>query len=221
MATEIAFGITLADIKEFLGYDEDDETYDAAILVYMDAGLAMLRELTGRQLTRAWYRDTLAAMPDRLYLREYPVGSIISVQLGGVDVATSDYQAFMNSGYIQFKNFYFPRFSMQIPGRFMTVDYVGGYETLPGNYLLALYSGIQAAVTQRNQISNYGGAVKRISVYDVGVTDFAVSKSGTSNAVLRETMTEQLGALLASAVSLGAPLLHESELIGDVPGSPT
>jgi hypothetical protein len=209
------FEITLNDVKSFLGYTQTDTSpaaydtsRDAILTVLLNGALELLKTLLGRNLERGTYRDTLEYQPQRLYLHEWPVVSITSIEIGDVAVDATSYITFLSRGYVFFKRAV-ERFSDET--LFLKVVYVAGYETLPDDLFLAVMTAIQAADNANQQIGTQGGIVKRISVYDVGVTDYAVPKD--LNNVMHETMQTLLAPYIERAQSLGAPLLHESELI--------
>lgn len=215
------FNVTLQDLKAFLGYDTSGsptpvDARDPTLTMYLNAGFATLKRLTGRNLEYKLYRDTLAYQPQRVHLREWPVSYVYAVQRGGVDLDPSEYQVFMNQGYVYFKNQYrhFREFGDQT---FLTIDYVAGYEELPADMLLAVFSAIQGVDVAQKSLATSGGIVKRVSVYDVGVTDYYIPKEGSTSSQLQSTMEPLLGSLVSiTAPELGAPDLHEVEVLGDV-----
>jgi hypothetical protein len=209
------FEITLNDVKSFLGYEQTDTSpaaydtsRDAILTVLLNGALAILKKLLGRNLERGTYRDTLEYQPQRLYLHEWPIVSITSIERGGVPIDPASYEAFLSKGYIFFKRTV-DRFSDET--LFLKVVYIAGYETLPDDLFLAVMTAIQAADNANKQVGTQGGIIKRISVYDVGVTDYAIPKE--LNSLMRETLESLLTPQIERAQSLGAPLLHESELI--------
>ena len=207
------FGITVDDIKAYIGYT--DSSRDLQLEMLLDAGFAVLKEITGRNLERAIYKDTFQFRESRHYVREFPIQEIEEILVGETPVPATDYLLFEQQGYLHFKNpRYFSYFSS-----YMTVQYVGGYEFLPADMKLALFNSVQAADNIQKQNTQFGGTVKRLSVYDVGVTDLAVPKDGIQG-VMRSSMMESLAGYLERHRSLGGWVLMESEYVGPYLGSP-
>jgi hypothetical protein len=127
---------------------------------------------------------------------------------------------FLDSGCVQFyysqRYLYGTRWLSPGTGSFLTIQYVAGYKTLPGNMLMALYSGIHAADLAQKQAILYGGVAKAITVQDVGAVELHTFRDPTF-AILKDVMAAQLGTQTNDSQSLGAPLLHESERLGDAP----
>jgi hypothetical protein len=208
------FSIELSTVKEMLGYDEDDETRDTVLTMLINGALQALKKLTGRNLEYGQYRDTFGYRTDRHYLMESPIVSVESVKLGTADVASSEYTVFNNSGRIEFRNCRGGLHTLDMSS-YLTIEYTAGYQTLPADLLMAVFAAIQAADNHSKQQSSYGGQVRRITVADVGSTEFAVQSGSAATAVLKDTLLAQLGDLVDVAPALGAGLLHESELIED------
>lgn len=215
------FGIELNDLKEYLGYDitssPTDVSRDNQLTLLLNAAFEELKSLTNRNLEYGSYRDTYQYLPQRIYLREWPIESVTSIVQGARQFTTDDYGLFLKSGFIHIKNGPCNVHYLD-PADYAVITYVGGYETLPENIKLALFNAIQAGDLVNKQSADSGGVVKRISVYDVGVTDFAVSKdSGTFT--MRKSLADQLEGLTGWAPTMGTPFFHESEYLGTV-GSP-
>lgn len=210
------FGVTLDDLKQFLGYDvagspSPVDARDPALTLLLSSGFATLQKLTGRNLVYGRYRDTFNYYPDRAYLRESPAASIVSVQIAGAEVSASEYQAFLKSGLVNFTN---RRCCTGNDTSLLTIEYIGGYQTLPDDMLLAVFASIQQVDTVQKQLVTSGGILKRVSVYDVGVTDYYIPPTGSTNSVMQSTMLPMLGLNAPNtAEELGGWRIHESELL--------
>lgn len=223
-----AFGIELDTVKAYLGYSTGsptDTSRDALLEIYLNSAISLLQRLTGRSLERALYRDTFDFHPQHTYLREAPVASVVSVSRGStVYTDLTDYQVFAETGRLQFKGYTFqrsPRWNCYsgMGSDYLVVDYVGGYATLPANMLMALLAGVQAAEVYGKQFNTAGGIVKQLTVVDVGTTIYA-TKTNATTAAMQESMAQHLTDFVSDGGGLGDYLLHETERIGDAPGSP-
>jgi len=205
------FGIDVTAIKAFLGYDPTDTSRDAILLALLDASLKNLKDLTGRNLVYGAYRDTFSNFAQKTYLREWPVTLLHMVSTNLTEIATTEYRFFGASGLL---HFHWHRPSSRYftdNGAYCYVDYVGGYTVLPGDMYMAVMSAIQAADNAQRQSLTYGGAIKRLTVYDVGVTDFGATS--TSVSIIRDILTGQLSSMM-SEYAMGTPNLHETEYLG-------
>lgn len=212
MTIALTFGIDLAAVKAFLGYDVLDTSRDPILTALLDASVKELRVITGRNLYYGAYRDTFTFFAQKTYLREWPVSLLFAVKTDNTEVPSLDFKMFGATGLLHFHQH---RLGSRFfdSGQYCYVDYVGGYATLPADMYLAVMSAVQAADNAQKQSLNYGGAVKKLTVYDVGVTDFgAVS---TSMSIIKDIMNAQLGQYTAVGFSMGTPNLHESEFLGD------
>lgn len=210
------FGVTLATVKTYLGYDVDDDSRDAQLTILLDSAFDTLRLLTGRRLQRGVYRDTLEYWPSKVYLREFPIESVSEVKLGDTLLGVDQYRVFLDNGCVAFYSQWYAPTALYGPASYLTIEYVAGYTTLPGTYLMAIYNGIQAADLMLRQAAQYGGFAKRISVMDVGSIDILTPRDASSG-VLKDAMAGQLGTTSFDAPSIGAPRLHESEYLGAAP----
>lgn len=225
--SDTTFGITLEQVRAFLGYvpvgSPGNHPRDPILAVLLAGAIATLKSLTGRNLQYGLYRDTFQGLDQRTYLHEPPVDVIISIFNGGQLVDGEQFKLFSAQGYLYFQNGWWLHgngyWTEGLHG-LCTVEYIGGYKTLPADMVLAVLNGIQSADNYQKQISNYGGTVKRISVYDVGVTDLAVPKEGSVN-VMEDTMSSQLSSYTSESAGLAAYRLSESEYLGVYQGSPS
>lgn len=213
------FNIDLTTVKQFLGYDEDDDSRNIQLQILLDSAMGTLRSLMGRRLDRGLYMDTFGSWGGRIYLREFPIESVVEIAVGGAVVDPTSYHVF-SSGCILFYNrsgFCYNSGSYFLDStNLLTVQYVAGYATLPGNMLMALYAGIQAAEAAYLQTSEFGGIVKRRMVQDVGSVDYLTPKD-LNNSAMKDTMLAHLGAVLNGDPAIGTPELHESEYLGAAP----
>lgn len=210
------FGLTLEDVKAFLGYATLDTKRDAVLTALLYATLGALRIYTGRRLDYGTYRDTLHTFPQKIYLRETPVTRLHSVRDDIHELAHTDFKLFPETGLIDFKwqrPFYGgSRYGWADLNGYAVIEYVAGHPTLPGDMLLAVMAAIQAADTAQKHSLLYGGPLKRLTVYDVGVQEFA---NPSSIAVINDTLAAQLASYQADGgYAIGTPNLHESEYLG-------
>lgn len=215
-------GFELHDVKTFLGYT--DTTKDAQLELLIDAALSTAKSVLGRSLEYGVYRDIWQYHGEKHYLREYPVDVVLEVLDGTTIVDPTAYRLFGETGIVMFDggSNWGPSGSGWVRGtsNLFYITYVGGYQVFPGELKMALFNSVQAAENYRLQSHTYGGPLKRLSVYDVGVTDFAVTKDTTISAVMRSALEAALAPYLERAASLGTWLLHETEYVGVAPGSP-
>lgn len=219
------FGLTLDLVKAFLGYSTgspNDAGRDMILQLWLNAAIAYIQQATGRNLELATYRDTFSYRPKTLYLQEYPITNLISITHGtSVLAVDTDFQVFAATGRVEFKNMWAtPIRSYWMHGYDdLKIDYVGGYTALPDVMVMAALVGIQAAEQAHVQMTTYGGAVKQITVVDVGTTAFQTKQNATS-AALQNAINDHLADFISNIPVMGTPLLHETERIGDAPGSP-
>lgn len=213
--------VDLDIVKSFLGYT--DTSRDIQLNVMIEAGIGVLKSVTGRNLEYGLYKESWQVRADKHLLTEYPAEFIVEVADGSSIVDPSNYKLFRASGTVLFTGACGPRFLnggfTRLAGNMFSITYAGGYSELPAELLLALLTGIQAADNLQKQAGVYGGPLKRLSVYDVGVTDFAVSK-GDVNSVMKDSISASLQSYMDRAGTLGAHLVHEVEYLGVAPGSP-
>lgn len=222
------FGISLDTVRTYLGVEAigspNTTPRDLVYLALLNAALANLKRITGRNLVYGVYRDTFQQLETKLYLREN-VEQLISVKASDQLVAEDQYRFFKSKGLLYFDNGWYAnwrgysRFGVR-SSAFAEVTYVGGYTTLPPDMLMAVLSGVQAADNYLQQHNTYGGLVKRISVIDVGVTDIAVPTVVSTN-VMQDTMSSQLiGYSIQDNPGFAGWKLAESEYLGTYGGSP-
>jgi hypothetical protein len=213
--------IDIEELKSYLGYEPGDVSRDNTLQLLADAGLIAMRELLGRKLDYGVYKDTYQFRSERHYVIETPVHDILSVESESTIVDPSEYLLFRETGLLHFKNFNtgFPNYRRWAgDAGLFTITYAGGYEELPPDLKLALFSAVQSIDNAQKLQVQYGGPVKRISVYDVGVTEFASGSSSTSSTTVRNLLETLLAPQLSAISAMGTWLLHESEFVG---GSPT
>lgn len=217
-------GLSLDIIKQYLRLPNgspSDTSRDLVLQLWLDGAIGMARLLTGRNLERAVYRDTFGYCAPEMYLQEWPIGEVLSVTRGGVELDPAEYQIFSASGRVQFKHrrYAYTRSGWYDDYNRLIIDYVGGYDTLPSFIQMAILSGIEAVNLTNMQLSTHGGIVKQQTVVDVGTISFATT---TTNATLQNAMANALADYLVDlgSLGLGAPALHECERIADAPGSP-
>lgn len=209
------FNISIDDVKAYLGYT--DNTRDLQVEAIMDAVFAAMKTMTGRNLERANYKDTFQLAGPRVYVNEYPIQEISSVVISNSAVAETSYTLFKASGLLHFTTELTQHYVC--PGTYLIVEYVGGYETLPADMKLAFYNAVQAADNFQKQLAQFGGPVKRLAVYDVGVTDLAVPREGMQ-AAIQASLADGLGQYVERHRSLGGWLVRESEYVSPYVGSP-
>lgn len=207
-------GLELADVKEYLGYAEDDTSRDAQLQVILDAAFANVKSLLGRNLERGIYMDIFQAQAQKVYVRESPVEEFTTVAIGSSLIDPGEYMEFKPNGLLFFKNFTNYWRHIDLPeASLLQVTYVGGYTTLPADIRLAMLTAIQTVDTAQKQLSTSGGVVKRVSVYDVGVTDYMTPLAGTDTS-LRNNLASGLGHYMSSDAMLAGWMLKESLYIG-------
>lgn len=229
-------GFTLDDVKQYLGYptgSPSDTSRDFMLQLWLNAAIDAIKSATARNLELAVYRDTLGYRPQHFYLKERPVREILSITYGD-SVLTSeiDFDLFKETGRVQFRSGcgWFARYpaGWQFGSPRLVIDYYAGITVLPSIMQMAALVGIQAADSANRQLSMQGmggglGVIKQLTVVDVGTVSYATRTTNYTSAALQQAIREHLADYLTAGVSdyqLGAPLLHESEKIADMPGSP-
>lgn len=221
------FGIELDTVRAYLGLENGSPSnvqLDLLLQIWLESAITTVQDISGRSLERAIYRDTFGYRPQVAYLNELPVEALISVsQSETVFTQSTDFLFFPKSGRMQFLNRAFWRGGPYWGCGYesLVVDYIGGYTTLPASLVMAVLVGIQAAYRSHLNMLTAGGLVKSITVVDVGTTTFD-NRLNTSSAVMQQAIDEHLSGFFdgPTAFVLGAPLLHETERIGDAPESP-
>lgn len=211
----MAFNIALDDVKRFLGYTLSDTTRDFNLQLLIDAAAQALKRILNREMEAAYYRDTLGSMVQRVYVREFPIINVQEIRIGNSVIPESDYKVFKREGYIYFKNVQsnVPRILTAGSGGFLEIDYSGGVLELPADLKVAVFNAIQAGDSLNRQLGSSNGIVKKITVYDVGATEYATPSdavAGSLQSALTETLVSNYGG------SLGGWFLHESEFIRDL-----
>lgn len=212
--------INLDELKAFLGYAPDDVSRDTTLRLLADAGMVAMSELMGRKFDYGIYKDTYQYRAQKHYVIEWPIRDVLEVQTNVSVVDPSEYLVFKEKGLLHFKNFNsgHPRYHEWFgDAGLFTITYAGGYEDLPADLKLALFTAVQQIDSAQKLQLEHGGPVKRLSVYDVGVVDFAQNAGGTATTI-RNSLELLLAPQLSAIASMGTWLLHESEFVG---GSPT
>lgn len=210
----MAFTVDLALLKQFLNIADSDTSEDVLLQIYVSAAIKELKSITGRYLERAIYLDTIyTRVTEGLFLRETPVDPTVEITLenpptGGFSTSLGPYDLIPDTGYVRLNLRPFNRLSFLFSfGQPMAFVYVGGYTDLPDILSLSVMYGVQSARSSAKQSNDYGGLVKRLSVYDVGVVDLAVSAGGGTNA-LRDAIRSQLDGTEFDSASISGVQQH-------------
>lgn len=221
MSVVLPFSISLDDVKAFLGYNENDETRDAALTILVKTGVATLRTMLGRNLDLGLYRDTFHydGCFQKFYVREAPVIEVSSVKVGDTELSASDYQIFKSDGLVYLRTVR-PSIIIKTTGiwteQFLKVEYTAGYATLPDDIYGALLTGIQMIDSvQRLQIT-HGGVVQSVTVQDVGTVTYGANLSKNVTTIFRDAVSGLLEDVLTD-VAIGTPNLHTSEYLSGSP----
>lgn len=209
----LGFGITLEQVKTYLGYPLSDVTIDFRLIMTFNAAIAAMAKTLGRNLVYGSYRDTFNPMFKKVYLTETPVAKIYQVVNKIHVTPDTQYKLFSKTGLLEFTHEWPYVFAFDGHCCETHVDYVGGYELLPSDLQLALFTALQAADVYQKQIATTGSVIKRLTVYDVGVTEYALN--ATTASVLSDTFASVLASYLPDGgYAMGTPGVHESELMG-------
>jgi len=220
----MALTVDLATVKAYLGIagSPDDPSMDPILSLWIDSAVELIKDMTGRHLEKATYRDTFQQRrteSNHVYVQETPVTGLNLISVGGVVVPETEYKWF-GSGRIEFLNWHRHISTWWVHhNQHLVVEYVGGIDVLPATMQAAVYAAIQAAWQAHKQMLTFGGQIKQVSVIDVGQTQFA-TRTDFSAAAMKNTLDDYLEDYIADNPIFGGHFLQECERIGDAPGSP-
>lgn len=215
----LPFNIDLAEVKDYLGYDEADESRDSALNILIKLGVAVLKDITGRNLVYGTYRDTFTyeGCYNKFYLKEIPIESVQSVKVGDTELDPADYDVYLDDGLVYVKAIRpsLSQYGIAARQQFLKIVYTGGYETLADDLYAALLAGVQAIDASQRLTIKHGGTVQSISVQDVGSVTYMTGRSLTSTTTMLEATIAGLLSGVASATdfNIGVPNLHTSEFL--------
>lgn len=163
--------IPLFKVKEYLGIEASDTTYDAflteQILIISDAferycGRKFLRS----NYTQTFYRDELPSEWTReLFLCQYPVHSIASILVN--DVEFTDYRLVKDTGLLRSRyGFFYSNVNIDESADELTVIYNAGFDILPATLRDVFYNLISERYNKKinNVDLNFGSNVQRVSI---------------------------------------------------------
>jgi len=191
--------VDLASLKAYLGLDPLVTTDDVYLQMQLDAGIETMQRVLGRTLYHGNYQETIYKVSDMINLTEYPVRQIISISDIGSAVPDDQYTINKLKGRIVFNNrgYYRRRYCFaDVPN--IIIEYEAGYDNLPAAYLIPLYDSIGAILNTRDQTDEFGAAVKRVTTYDVGSVDLAVSSNGSA-ATADDVFTQNFSSFLVAS----------------------
>lgn len=178
----------LAALKHLLGIEPDDHTRDAELLAYIEIALEITEEYLGRELDAKDHHEKVFDHCGDLVVRNWPINSVASLQLGGTNYGGSNFQWSAKRNVL----FYIVSYRHQrIAGDYVQISYNAGYSDDIPQWLLMAVSYIAAAYENIQgkggiSVTPGSGEVKEFSIpgvysekYDVGSS----SSGGISTSV--------------------------------------
>jgi uncharacterized phiE125 gp8 family phage protein len=113
--------LTLSEAKSYLKVDYTDE--DTLIQSLIDEATALIRRQAGRDLTESTYTDEEydGEGTDMVFIRNFPIQTVTSFKIDGVEVPAADYGVSKKSGILKYNG--------RIPQEYgnVLISYTGGY----------------------------------------------------------------------------------------------
>jgi hypothetical protein len=169
----MAFDLETARVR--VGLSSSDTSQDEMLKVAMNAALGEAQRYCNRTFFFAHetvefiHFNTITAQ-----LSRYPLQRIFSIKSEGVPIDSSQYHVHHNDGRIVFDRYHV--------AHSLTVEYEGGYKQLPGELEVALWMLFDTmwASLDSSAAKSDVGAIKTISVPDVGSITYATSSASAS-----------------------------------------
>lgn len=208
----------LPRLRQLYGMDPADFSRDDELMAYFDVALASARSYTHRWLAPvAQFSDFFQQVASccrcqcgcAAVLAEVPVQSIDAVTRDGGEADPEGYVAGGDGTLYERQGLTVVEPAYQV----MRVNYAAGYEPLPPDLAEALCQIAAAASPSTSGASVGGGAVHKMTVFDVGSVEF----SGTPGGFFAGGMTSS-SALLGGWATALDPYRDLSKSLGAVPG---
>jgi hypothetical protein len=186
----------LPDLKIYLGVTGDAQ--DDALSMQLDSALRSMELITGRTFLYGRYTEIISHYKYNLYLWETPIEEIESISRGGTieeGGSPQTWKKFTKGGTVFMGTschcscYAMTRGCCSDPG--LTVVYRGGYRIMPADIKMALFDAIKSAMGAQSAIAQYGGAVKSVSLADVGSITYA-NPQGTASSSMLDALRHSL-----------------------------
>lgn len=149
---------TVAKVKEYLGLTGTTE--DALLGGLVDWATDFVHSYCGRYFPQASYDEYYDGDgTDGLLLRQYPVVSVASVEIGGVQLDPASYALYAQLGLVRLKGGVFPRGKKNV-----RLQYTAGYSTIPKD--------LEQAAVELVAIKYYDRGVDRLGLEARGGTRY-------------------------------------------------
>jgi hypothetical protein len=169
--------VTLAEMKAYLGItvaDYDTFLTEQITLISDTIEVYVGRKLLSSTVVQTYYGDDYdVAERKKLPLYQYPVSSITTIKLNGVDVTSSiEYRLDKLSGYLLS-----PTYQLFYGYDTLEVTYVAGYSSTPSPIKDSVYSLVAERYNKKvsGVALNFGSDVQRISIPGTISIDFDYS----------------------------------------------
>lgn len=159
---------TLSDIKTYLGETTTD--YDTFLTDQLEIVSDAIEQYCERSFnaadyTEEFFRDEINSQYVReIFVTHYPVVSVTSVSINGE--TTTDYRKVDATGLFRKNNGWFNGLAVSDEDDKVTIEYRGGYETLPALIRHVLYGIIEQNYNKKISGVNvdFGSNVQRVSI---------------------------------------------------------
>lgn len=182
--------ISLEDLKQFLGIDQDDHSKDFILTVYIN-GISDYIQGPGQSMLATDYVEQYQGTgTQNLILKHKPINSIASLKQGNSDV--KDYEILSGLG-ILYRNSGWPLDGSSNPFmhdrvnwsyKYIEVKYNAGYQTVPSDLLMVLLGMIDSMYSMN--IDADSKSMKSYKISDVSITwrDTVMALSPSDQAII-------------------------------------
>lgn len=116
--------VPLTALKPMLGIEATDTSQDARIALLADIAAGMIEGYCAREFPRGEYAEALVPTVPDLFLRNYPIHSVQTLQIDGTVVASDQIAIFGPAGRLRLR-------SGSWVGQTVEVSYTAGYTLVP------------------------------------------------------------------------------------------
>lgn len=171
----MAFDLMTARVR--IGLEQTDTSRDNELTIAMNAALSEAQRYCNRLFAFAHEEVSfIHVAADTVQLFRLPVKRVFSIKADGNEISADQYHLQSYSGQLLF--------DYRIRAHNLTVDYEGGYVQIPSDIELALwimFDGAWGVIdTSNGSGSNGMGAIKTVSVPDVGSITYSEAQSKAS-----------------------------------------
>src|SRR6478609_3119568 len=185
-------------LKTLLGNPEADTSQDEIITALAEMCLGQIFALTGRTFVQGTYRDSFITPARLVYLTEFPILRVISVERGqGSYFEPTEYSVDKLQGRLVFDSLECRCLPHACADASYTVEYEANGALPPIWVSMATADAIRAALAQMEAGNTYGFNAKKVAVTDVGSVEFST---------VGDSPTASLAGTLAAAIDTWVPV---------------